>query len=108
MQFPTPARKPAQHASKKSRQRLRAELKTIEILQCQWNALSVAERAWSARASPDLSLFFRRGVAGAAAQIIDLFEVKGRGITEVHPKAKTRIAALRIVERGLVKRVPRP
>jgi hypothetical protein len=99
------------HASKKSRQRLRAELKRIRILQCQWNALSVAERAWIARASPDLSLFFRRQVGnevpGAAAQIIDLFEVKGRGIAEVHTKAKTRIAALRIVERGIVKRVPR-
>lgn len=73
-------------ASKKSRQKLRAELKRIEALHCEWNALPVAERAWIARATPDLSLFFRRHIEteapGATAQIIDLLEARRLRISE--------------------------
>ena len=79
-------------ASKKSRQKLRAELKRIETLHREWNALSVTERAWIARATPDLSLFFRRRVEteapGATAQIIDLLEAKRRRISEGAPEGK--------------------
>jgi hypothetical protein len=45
------------------RQKLRHELEVIERLQREWNALSAAERMWIATLSPDLSLFFRRGLA---------------------------------------------
>ena len=36
-----------------------AELRRIETLQKKWNALSFAQRAIIAKASPDLTLFFR-------------------------------------------------
>ena len=45
-------------APEKADQRLRHELKVIEIRQREWNALSHAERASVAKVSPDLSLFF--------------------------------------------------
>ena len=73
-------------ASKKSRQKLRAELKRIKALHREWNALPVAERAWIARATPDLSLFFRRHIGaeapGATAQVIDLLEARRLRISE--------------------------
>ena len=86
----------------RSHEKLRAELYRIDALRCQWNSFSVAERVLIARASPDLSLFFRRHI-GATAQIIDLFEAKRCCIGEMRPKAGTRVAALRIIEDGDVK-----
>ena len=50
------------HVSRKSRQKLHAELKRIASLQSEWNALSMPERARIAVASPDLSLFFRPSI----------------------------------------------
>jgi hypothetical protein len=38
---------------------IRAELRRIETLQRRWNALTLAERARIANASPDLTLFFQ-------------------------------------------------
>jgi hypothetical protein len=45
------------------RPKLRHDLEVIERLQREWNALSAAERMWIVTVSPDLSLFFRRGLA---------------------------------------------
>jgi len=45
------------------RQKLRHDLEAIKRLQREWNALSAAERMRIATVSPDLSLFFRRGLA---------------------------------------------
>jgi hypothetical protein len=69
-------------ASEKVGQRLRHELKVIETLQREWNALSVAERISVAKVSPDLSLFFRRGLAnvdrgsGPTGKVIDLEKIQ--------------------------------
>ena len=58
----------------------RDELNAIESRQREWNALSAAERASVAKASPDLSLFFRRGLAKidrravVAGNVIDLVQ----------------------------------
>ena len=51
------------HASEKAGRKLHHELKVIETLQREWNALSVAERSLVAKVSPHPSLFFRRGLA---------------------------------------------
>jgi len=65
-------------APEKAGQRLRHELKVIETRQREWNALSAAERISVAKISPDLSLFFRRGLAnvdrgsGLTGKVIDL------------------------------------
>ena len=79
-------------ASKKSRQKLRAELKRIETLHREWNALSVTERAWIARATPDLSLFFRRRIEteapGATAQIMICLKSRGVASAKACPKAR--------------------
>jgi hypothetical protein len=62
----------------KAAQRLRHELKVSETLQRAWNALSAVERISVAKISPDLSLFFRRGLAnadcgpGLTGKVIDL------------------------------------
>jgi hypothetical protein len=67
-------------APEKAGQRLRHELKVIETLQREWNALSAAERISVAKISPDLSLFFRRGLAnadrgsGLTGKVIDLVQ----------------------------------
>ena len=69
-------------APEKADQRLRHELKVIEIRQREWNALSHAERASVAKVSPDLSLFFRRGLAnvdrgsGLTGKVIDLERIQ--------------------------------
>ena len=42
-----------------------AELRRIETLQRKWNALTFAERAMIAKASPDLTLFFQPRRLGA-------------------------------------------
>jgi len=44
-------------------QKLRHDLEVIKKLQREWNALTAAERMQMATVSPDLSLFFRRGLA---------------------------------------------
>ena len=64
-------------APEKASQRLRHELKVIETLQREWNALSAAERISVAKVSPDLSLFFRRGLnvnrgSGLTGRVINL------------------------------------
>ena len=65
-------------APEKAGQRLRHELKVIETRQREWNALSAAERLSVAKVSPDLSLFFRRGLAnvdresGLTGRVINL------------------------------------
>jgi len=67
-------------APEKAGQRLRHELKVIETLQREWNALSAAERISVAKINPDLSLFFRRGLAnvdrgsGLTGKVIDLVQ----------------------------------
>jgi hypothetical protein len=69
-------------APEKAGQRLRHELKVIETLQREWNALSAAERISVAKVSPDLSLFFRRGLAnvdrgsGLTGKVIDLGKIQ--------------------------------
>ncbi len=69
-------------ASEKVGQKLRHELKLIEALQREWNALSVAERLSVAKVSPDLSLFFRRGLARidrrlrATGKVLDLEKIR--------------------------------
>jgi len=69
-------------APEKAGQRLRHELKVIEILQREWNALSAAERISVAKINPDLSLFFRRGLAkvdrefGRTGKVIDLEKIQ--------------------------------
>jgi hypothetical protein len=101
------------YASEEVRQKQRAELKRIAILQREWNALSMAERASIAKESPDLSLFFRRHVGsddrseGAMGKVIDLLEAARRRIGDTRAKAKARVAALRTPERGDTKREPR-
>ena len=96
------------HVSRKSHQKLHAELKRIAALQKEWNAFSMPERARIAMASPDLSLFFRPSSGTGVqftGQIIDLAETKRRAYRR---GTRTRVAALRIVERGDIKREPRP
>jgi hypothetical protein len=88
------------HVSRKSRQKLHAELKRIASLQSEWNALSMPERARVAVASPDLSLFFRPNIGPGVqvtGQIVDLSETKRRAYRR---GPQMRAAALRIVERG--------
>ena len=69
-------------APEKAGQRLRHELKVIETLQREWNALSAAKRISVAKVSPDLSLFFRRGLAnvdrgsGLTGKVIDLEKIQ--------------------------------
>ena len=85
------------HVSRKSRQKLHAELKRIASLQSEWNALSMPARVKVAMAIPDLSLFFRPRIgAGVQAtdKIVDLSETKRRACRR---GAQTRAAALRLV-----------
>jgi hypothetical protein len=69
-------------ASEKTGQTLRHELKVIETLQREWNELSWAERTSVAKVSPDLSLFFRRGLAnvdrrsGLTGKVINLEKIQ--------------------------------
>ncbi len=69
-------------ASEKIGQKIWHELKVIEARQREWNALSMAERVAVAKVSPDLSLFFRRGLVkvdrmpAGTGKIIDLEKIR--------------------------------
>jgi hypothetical protein len=65
-------------ASEKTGQTLRHELKVIETLQREWNELIWAERTSVAKVSPDLSLFFRRGLANVDRRSGNSSEIRGR------------------------------
>ena len=95
-------------------QKFRDELKRIETLQREWNALSVAERASVAKVSPDLSLFFRPrvgredrdGEPGATGKVIDLMQAVRRRIGDAHAKPKDASCGPDDVQRGEVNRDP--
>ena len=71
------------------------ELKRIETLQREWNALSFAERASVAKVSPDLSLFFRPrvgredrdGEPGTTGKVLDLMPAVRRRIGDARAKS---------------------
>ena len=81
-------------ASEKIGQKLRHELKVIETLQREWNALSEAERISVAKVSPDLSLFFRRGLTKVdrmvTGKVIDLAKIRRAGHRDANAKPKAK------------------
>ena len=84
-------------ASEKIGQKLPYELKLIEALQREWNALSMAERLSIAKVSPDLRLFFRRGLAKvdrrlrATGKIIDLQKTRQARHRQRAGEAETKL-----------------
>jgi len=56
---PSPSKGNAVRHSDDITENLHSELQTIQAVQDHWNRLSVADRAAVAKASPDLTLFFR-------------------------------------------------